>query len=138
MEDVRRTMENKIGEAPASSTVKIKSKNGFEYLFTLRDMTGTTLLDKMEKLEIDLLARGYSALSQSFSKFTEKPKLPEKPCPIHPTMLKERDGKNGKFWSHSMGTYPNLTWCNGQVKDEIPERQVGSYGTEGIDIAKDY
>lgn len=118
-------MDNKLNEAPASATVKIKSPKGFEYLFTLREMNGTTLLSKMETLELTLLEKGYSALSQSFSKYPEKPKLPEKPCPLHQSMmLKERDGKNGKFWSHGIGIYPNLTWCNGQASaEELSGRQ---------------
>ena len=103
-------MENKIGEAPASATVKIKSKNGFEYLFTLREMTGTALLNKMESLELDLLSRGYSALSQSFSKFPQKADLPTKDCPFHHQPMKDPKGKG---FYHSRGVYPDMEYCNG-------------------------
>lgn len=74
-------MEN-LNEAPASTTVKIKSKNGFEYLFTLRETNGIKLLDKMELLELELTDRGYTALSQG-SKYPAKEKeyVPNRKCP---------------------------------------------------------
>lgn len=34
-------------------------------------------------------------------------------CEVHDVKMKERDGKNGKFYSHNRGTYPNLEWCSG-------------------------
>lgn len=35
-------------------------------------------------------------------------------CKIHDVNMKEREGKYGKFFSHGIGTYPNLKWCNGR------------------------
>lgn len=115
-------MENNLNEAPASATVKIKSKNGFEYLFTLREMNGTTLLDKMEKLEITLSSKGYVPSVQTFSKFPPKAEVPTKPCPTHSgAIMKEKERNGQKFYSHSRGVYPDLEWCNGQgfPSDEI-------------------
>ena len=34
-------------------------------------------------------------------------------CPIHKITMKERMVKNGKFYSHSRGQYPDLIWCSG-------------------------
>ncbi len=33
-------------------------------------------------------------------------------CQEHQVPFKERTGKFGTFFSHSMGVYPNLTYCN--------------------------
>lgn len=118
-------IENQLPEAPASATVKFKSKNGFEYLFTLRETTGTELLNKLELLENDLLGRGATPIAQnSFS----KPAPVTKPCPVHPSeMMKEHvSKKSGKpYFSHSRGTYPNLDMCFGKGYQE--NNQGGNY-----------
>ena len=38
-------------EAPASNTFKVKSTNGFEHLFTMRDESVSELLKKIDKIE---------------------------------------------------------------------------------------
>jgi uncharacterized protein with PIN domain len=48
----------KSNEAPASVTYSI-SRNGFNILFTVRDDSGLTLLDRMEAIEKKLNSLGY-------------------------------------------------------------------------------
>lgn len=35
-------------------------------------------------------------------------------CARHNVTMKERDGKNGKFYSHYVGKFPEGSWCNGK------------------------
>ena len=35
-------------------------------------------------------------------------------CKLHKVTMKERMGKNGKFYSHAKGEYPDLDWCSGR------------------------
>lgn len=35
-------------------------------------------------------------------------------CPVHKVKMKEREGKNGLFYSHNKGIYPDLEWCSGK------------------------
>jgi hypothetical protein len=35
-------------------------------------------------------------------------------CARHNVTMKERDGKNGKFYSHYVGKFPDGSWCNGR------------------------
>lgn len=107
---------NDLNEAPVIMFTNYKRTDGFEVSLTLRGSdlkTVATDLDSAIKL---IISSGGTPISKNFNKFPEKPKLPEKPCPVHQGMnLKERTGKDGsKYWSHSIGVYPNLTWCNGQ------------------------
>lgn len=34
-------------------------------------------------------------------------------CVIHGVQMKEREGKFGKFYSHSRGVYPDMEYCSG-------------------------
>lgn len=111
MEETK-SQTNGLPEAPASATVKIKSPNGFEYLFTMRDEKASNLLYKMQAMEKHLIEKGYTALAQNAY---GKPQVPTKPCPKHNVPMKEKTSKTGeKFYSHSQGVYPNLDYCNGQ------------------------
>lgn len=44
----------------------------------------------------------------------EIPEVDESYCQLHEVKMKERIGKNGKFYSHSQGDYPDLNWCSGK------------------------
>lgn len=50
---------NGLPEAPASVTYTIQSKEGFNALFTVRDTSGTSLLEKMIIIETKLTNLGY-------------------------------------------------------------------------------
>lgn len=52
-------------EAPASATVKIKSPNGFEWLFTIRDEKASTLSFKMKAMEENWMKSGFTPLAQN-------------------------------------------------------------------------
>lgn len=51
---------------------------------------------------------------EAIDKRAEEPDELEGMCEVHEVMMKERMGKNGKFYSHSKGQYPDLQWCSGQ------------------------
>lgn len=38
----------------------------------------------------------------------------ESMCSVHNLKMKEKQGKFGKFYSHSRGEYPKLEWCSGK------------------------
>lgn len=65
---------NQLPEAPASATVKIKSKNGFEWLFTIRDESAKNLMFKMNAMETNWLNNGFTPLAQN--QFGRKPTAP--------------------------------------------------------------
>lgn len=44
---------------------------------------------------------------------SEIPETDESYCSIHNVKMKERIGKNGKFFSHARGEFPDLDWCSG-------------------------
>lgn len=50
---------NDLQEAPASVTYSITSQGGFNALFTIREMTGLDLLNKMSVIEKKLVELGY-------------------------------------------------------------------------------
>ena len=50
---------NSIGEAPASATLSVVTPKGYNTLFTLREMSGTKLLEKITLLEGTLEKLGY-------------------------------------------------------------------------------
>lgn len=127
------TTQEELPEAAASGTVKFKSKNGYEWLFTIRKTSGSELLQAIEKLELELIAKEAQPLAQSFGAGA-RPQVvvPTKPCPKHNVPMKERIRKDTgeKHFSHSRGVYPNLEWCNGGgFPDEI--KTVQQYEESG-------
>jgi hypothetical protein len=53
-------------------------------------------------------------ISEAFPNDEPQSKLiDESFCTIHQVKMKERVGRNGKFFSHSQGVYPDLIWCSG-------------------------
>lgn len=61
-------------DAPASNTFKVKSANGFEHLFTMRDSSVKELLVKIETVEKALLDKGWAPLAQNnFARKEAKP-----------------------------------------------------------------
>ncbi len=74
---------NNLNEASASATVKIKSKNGFEYLFTLRDEKASVLMFKLAAMEKKWIDLGWTPLAQNAFKGPQKPieYVPDRVCP---------------------------------------------------------
>lgn len=64
-------MTDQLPEAPASVTIKYKSKNGFEHLFTLRATTGKELIKKMAIAEQELIDNGATPVVMGI-KYTQK------------------------------------------------------------------
>lgn len=72
---------NDLQEAPASVTYSITSQGGFNALFTIREMTGLGLLEKMTVIEKKLTDMGYKP--QIKPAFGQKKELEyaDYPCP---------------------------------------------------------
>lgn len=89
----------KLPEAPASLTVKVKSKNGFEYLITARDMEMSSLFKKVDWVEKYFLANGWTALAQGNSGGFPKKQVnyvPDRKCPTCGNPLVYAETKTGK------------------------------------------
>lgn len=70
-----------LPQAPASVTYNIQTKTGFSCLFSLRELDGTALLNKMELAEADFARRGIVPQpAKSFGSKREVEYLPN-PCP---------------------------------------------------------
>jgi hypothetical protein len=86
---------NELPEAPASVTYSIESKNGFNALFTIRELTGLALIEKMGAIESKLLDLGYKPQVKGFAK-KEKVYVEGKMCPKCKGRLVEMISKAGK------------------------------------------
>ena len=100
MEDNKpKTTESQLPEAPASATVKIKSKDGFEWLFTMRDEKASVLMFKMRAMEKNWTENGFTPLAQNngFKRETNpKEYVEEIVCPICKNRLVRSQTKTGK------------------------------------------
>ncbi len=88
-----------MNEAPASNTFKVRSVNGFEHMFTMRDESVKDLLVKIETVEKALLDKGWTPLEQnkSFGKFPPKQiDYAEGACPKCGEKLVNAQTKDGK------------------------------------------
>lgn len=65
--------KNNVPEALVSNTFKVKSKNGFEHLFTMRDSSVNDMIQKIETVEKAFLAKGWTPLTQQTFGKKEKP-----------------------------------------------------------------
>ncbi len=91
--------EQTFPEAPASNTFKVRSTNGFEHLFTMRDSSVKDLLVKIETIEKALLDKGWTPLEQkSFGGFPKKEKeyVEGEKCPKDGARLIKATTKAGK------------------------------------------
>jgi len=55
-------------ETKNSVTYSVKTPNGYEVLFTMRDDTPELLLAKMQKLEIHMATQGFEAITKGYKK----------------------------------------------------------------------
>jgi len=55
-------------ETKNSVTYSVKTPNGYEVLFTMRDDTPELLLAKMQKLEIHMATNGFEAITKGYKK----------------------------------------------------------------------
>lgn len=139
-EEKTQSATNNLNEAPASATVKIRSKNGFEYLFTLRDEKASNLMFKIKSMEEKWLGLGWTPLAQN--SFAKKPAAPieyvqGQVCPVDGgRLVKPPTGskapikcENSKWNSQTKQAYgcTYKIWPNSampQIPQPIPERQV--------------
>ncbi len=123
-----------FADAPASATVKIKSKNGFEYLFTLRDEKASKLMFKIDAMEAKWISLGWTPLAQQ-ARGGFPPKqvdyVPNRTCPTDGARLvsaTKRDGtkfikcENNKFINGQQSGCKFVEWPNQQ--SSVPERQI--------------
>lgn len=74
-----------------------------------KDIMGVTPKDiEVQNELVDELNKKYEGKT-----LEEIPETDESMCDVHGVKMKEREGKNGKFYSHSRGVYPDLDWCSG-------------------------
>jgi hypothetical protein len=85
-------------EAPASATLSITSKDGFDILFTIRKDSGNELLDALKSLGPQLVAKGYKPQEKRSYKGVSKPTeyVPNRVCPLCTQPLVYATTKDGK------------------------------------------
>lgn len=114
---------NQIGEAPASATLSVVTPKGYNTLFTLREMSGTALLEKIAKLEETLDKLGYKPqVKQSFGGAKKEVEYVEgKKCPVCNGRLVKKTKKDGApYHKCEFGKYidgvasgcPFVDWLN--------------------------
>ena len=86
---------NELQEAPASVTYNITSPDGFNALFTIREMNGTELMKKMEIIEKTLKEKGYKPQVKGFQK-KEVEYVEGGVCPLCKGRLVKKVTKTGK------------------------------------------
>lgn len=90
-------MTENLPEAPASVTLSVITPKGYNALFTLRESTGTALLEKIGALEGVLEAKGYKPqVKQVFGAKKEQEFVEGKVCPLDGGRLVKKLTKAGK------------------------------------------
>jgi len=99
------------GDAPASVTYSITSKNGYNILFTVRAESGLDLLETMDSVEKKLIAKEYKPqIKPTFGQKKEIEYVPEKLCPVDSGKLKVIHSKDNKtYWTCENGKYDYAT-----------------------------
>lgn len=88
--------KDKLPEAPSSVTYSIM-RNGFNMLFTVRDFSGLDLLDKMDRIEKELIVKGYKPQpARSYGVKKEPDYVEGRTCPTCGEKLVHAQMKDGK------------------------------------------
>ena len=104
-------------------TIHLKDKAGNLVDYMTGEKTLTELVDKYDNVLMFLEKKGFTNI-----KNTDLPKPIEKPsesttviagtrkdyCYVHNAEMQEREGKFGKFYSHSMQQGDKTIFCNGK------------------------
>lgn len=118
MDEQKKPEQNQLPEAPASATVKIKSKDGFEWLFTIRDEKASVLSFKMKAMEKNWLEQGFTPLAQNarggFPK-KEPEYVPNRTCPNDGAKLVYANKRDGSKYIK----------CENNKWDKINNRATG-------------
>ena len=90
---------NELQEAPASVTFSITSPNGFPALFTVREMSGSTLIDKMKLIEERFIKEGFKPqIKQAFGQKKEVKYVEGKLCPKCGGKIIEKTKQDGSIY----------------------------------------
>ena len=103
-------------EAPASATVKIKTPSGFQWMFTIRDMTASGLIMKIKQFEdvIDIDGWVPDGLSAANTTGTA-PKVDQDSCKHEKVTTKQSSGHNkpenkGRYYKACLDCNKFLGW----------------------------
>lgn len=110
--------QNQLPEAPASATVKIKSPQGFEWLFTIRDEKASVLTFKMKAMEKKWIEEGFISLSQ-----TPRGGFPKKEPEYVPNRTCPNDGARLVFATKRDGS--KYVKCENNNWDKLNNRSTG-------------
>jgi hypothetical protein len=105
-----------LQEAPASATLSIVTPKGYNTLFTLRDMTGESLLTKITALEAKLEALGYKPQVRPVFGKKEVEYVEGRTCPKCQGRLVKKTKKNGGMFYQ----------CENKKWDAMLNKNVGS------------
>lgn len=102
--------KNNMPEAPASVTYSITTPGGFNALFTVRDTSGTELINKMKIIESSLIVQGYKPQERKAwggGAKVEKPivYVENEACPVCGSKLIEAETSKGKIIKCSTQKY---------------------------------
>ena len=126
--------EKKLTEAPASVTYSIVTPNGYPALFTLREFTGKTLMQKMKAVEAQFAKEGFKPQERGYRGGVRTPieYVEGKVCPICKgrVVKKHRRDTNAEFWQCENKKYDFQTkqssgcsyvdWKAGKGSEEKP------------------
>jgi hypothetical protein len=89
-----------LQEAPASVTYSLLTPEGFNVLFTVREMSGTALLDKMTLMGKSLVEKGYKPQPQkSYGAPKSVEYIDGRMCPKDGGKLVKKVSKEGKAFA---------------------------------------
>lgn len=102
-------MNNDFKEAPASANVRVKTQNGFEWQFTMRDETVKELIVKIVTMEKIFKEKNWiPSIRQTFGK-KEKVYVVGRVCPKDQGRLVESETKVGKVIKCENNKYDFVT-----------------------------
>ena len=121
-------MEDKV----QSATTKVKTGNGFEWLFSMRGDTIDEQMKKIEAIEKIWIEKGWTPIAQNASKYPQKvvEYVEGKVCPLDGGRLVKPQNprapikcENNK-WNPTTKVAYGCLHIEWPVKEGIPERQV--------------
>lgn len=78
-----------LPEAPASATAKMTSPAGIEWMVTVRDLSASGLLNKINRLESELLGTGWTPANGANAGQRVGDASGAPVCPVHRTPMKK-------------------------------------------------
>jgi len=107
--------QDEIPEAAGSVTYSLIDPNGYPLLYTVRETSGTEMLDAMSKISDRLKDEGYKPQEKGYPRKTKKPvEYADYPCPNCKSKVKKGETKDGKPFE----ACTNKSWNNQTRKYE--------------------